>query len=457
MDVEKKVISDLGKGVTYGDADGPDIFVPEFGFMVPSFINPRIDLIHTHTVDRFKRLSYHVPFKYRGHFTGLDWPEKFRSGIEWRENDAGLVLCNAHSAESNYRRGCNGGDKCRSKAVNRSRYCRSHGGALHPLDKKMSINNTIVPPPDRVSQLNRPQKFMQGFLDISEISDEEIQGMFLYNDDGTKCSSMVLGVKIHQQLASELHRRMNRFLQTKTASMLNVMVDIAESELVEPADRIKAATWVAERTLGKTPDVVMHGKIEAPYEDIFQAIDAGSRENYRKEISSTRLELGGEPGSFVDVEVIEESEDSGGAEGDRGDTDSDRGQAGNGGGSEPDVDRGVESAHRLEQRRDEVNRQQEIKKSRVKAKQRRFAARAVGATTIHDMPWVVEWKFLIHGKDKGYFRLKPVCPDAQTEAKLASIEKSNAQALVLAEQWRNNAKSGQPVEHGLSSSYEQAV
>lgn len=65
----------------------------------------------------------------------------------------------------------------------------------------MSTKNVVAPPAERVVKLNRPQKFMQGFLDISEITDEEIQGMFIYNDDGTKCSSMVLGVKIHQQLA----------------------------------------------------------------------------------------------------------------------------------------------------------------------------------------------------------------------------------------------------------------
>lgn len=445
MDISQKVVSDLGKGVTYGDADGPDIFIPEFGFIVPTFIDPRIDLIHENTVKRFKRLSYHVPFKYRGHFTVLDWPEAFRLSLERevRENDDGLVLCAAKSSENNFR---GGGGPCRSKAVNRSQFCRAHGGALHPLDKKLSARNTTMKmsPQEvsgRVAKLNRPQQFMQGFLDISEITDEEIQGMFIYNNDGTKCSSMVLGVKIHQQLASELHRRMNRFLQTKTASMLNVMVDIAESELVEPADRIKAAQWVAERTLGKTPDVIMHGKIEAPYEDIFQTIDAGSREDYREKTGSTRLELGREHDAILDAEIVGESEDSGGAEGGGGNTDSGSGsdEAGidsewddrsNGG----DTDGSLESARRSQQRRDDNNRQQEIKKARAKAKQRRFAARAVGATTVHDMPWAVQWKF----RADGTFSMKLVCPDDLTEARIAKIDRINAESLAAAENYRRS-------------------
>lgn len=430
MEIKNKIVSDLGKGVTFGDADGPNMFIPEFGFIVPTFIDPRNDLIPELNRNRFKRLSHHVPFSVRGNFTALDWPEDFRKTVEWRENEDGLVLCDACSERS-----VRADKKCSSKAVNRSRYCRSHGGALHPLDKKMSSRNIVTPPQDRVARLNRPQKFMQGFLDISEISDEEIQGMFIYNDDGSRVSSMTLGVKIHQQLAQELHRRMNRFLQTKTASMLNVMVDIAESDLVEPADRIKAAQWVAERTLGKTPEVIMHGKVDAPYESIFETIDAGSREDYREKVSSTRLELGGGHDPFVDVEIVEEPEDSdNGEDGEREADSSDREHGGNG---NEETGNSLASAQRSDDRREELDRQKEIKKARTKAKQRRFAARAVGAS-LHDMPWMIEWKFIPAGEHQGNFKLKLVCPDDLSENRLARIEKSNASALALAQQWRNN-------------------
>lgn len=429
------VQSDLDKGVTFGDADGPDLFVDQLGIVVPTFINPRNDLIRG-AAAYFKRVSHHVPFKMRGHFKVVEWPEAY---VEWlRDNDGwetdaeGFVICGGIRTY-----GKDAGKKCRARAVNRTRFCRCHGGGLHPLDKKMSAKSIIAPPENRVKALDRPQKFLQGFLDISDLTDEEVQGLFIYNDAGQKVDSIALGLKMHQQIAQELHRRMNRFLQTKTASMLTVMVDIAESELVEPADRIKAATWVAERVLGKTPEVIMHGKVEAPYEAIFETIDAGSRSAYRQQGQTGELEM--DSGSrkvseILDVDfddgdesvlveqddiVVDESADSS--------ADSENGES--------------NSAHVAAQevvdRKAEIDRQKEIKKARAKAKQRRFAARAVGATTTHDMPWLVEWKFVSSGSDAGTFRMKLVCPDEQTEAKLAKVLESNTKALADAELWRS--------------------
>jgi hypothetical protein len=302
----------------------------------------------------------------------------------------------------------------------------------------MSAKSIIAPPENRVKALDRPQKFLQGFLDISELTDEEVQGLFIYNDVGQKVDSIALGLKMHQQIAQELHRRMTRFLQTKTASMLNVMVDIAESELVEPADRIKAATWVAERTLGKTPDVIIHGKAEQAYEAIFDTIDAGSRSDYRQAISSERIPI--EPdrsaGGVLDVEVTEISDEHDWGDSDTPEADDDG------------EDRSVvlDSVRQVQDRKNEIDRQQDIKKARAKAKQRRYAARAVGGTTVHDMAWIIEWKF----QKNGTFKMKLVCPDEQTEARLAKIAHSNDVADEAAEKWRleNGTQASQPVEHG---------
>jgi hypothetical protein len=429
------IASDLDKGVTFGEADGPDTFIDELGIVVPTFVDPRNDLI-IGSAKYYKRVSHHVPFKMRGHFKAADWPEEFverlRGGDGWRTDPEGFVIC---TGTKSY--GKEAGKACRAKAVNRTRFCRCHGGGLHPLDKKMSAKSVVAPPENRVKALDRPQKFLQGFVKIDELTDEEVQGLFIYNDAGQKVDSIALGMKMHQQIAQELHRRMNRFLQTKTASMLNVMVDIAESELVEPADRIKAATWVAERTLGKTPDVVIHGTLEQPYETIFETIDAGSRENYRKEISSERiaLEQGGSVDEIIDVQstdIFDEDEES----------------------EEESESVILESVREADDRKAEVDRQQEIKKARAKAKQRRYAARAVGATTVHDMPWLIEWRFLRNGT----FRMKLVCPDEQTEAKLDKVTKSNAKALEDAERWRNNAtQAHESINDGSSPRHESDV
>lgn len=410
------VESDLDKGVTFGDADGPDTFVDSLGIIVPTFLDPRDDLIPP-KARGYKRVRHHIPFKMRGYFKPNDWPESYRQQIKFNVDLEGFVICTGTNKA---------GNKCSNLAANRTPFCRNHGGGLHPLDKKMSIKTVNDAPLERVAGLDRPQRFMQGFITVEELADEEIQGMFIFNDAGQKVRSTALGVKIHQQIAQELHRRLNRYLQTKTASMLEVMVDIAESELVEPADRIKAAQWVAERTLGKTPDVIIHGRTEQPYESIFQAIDAGSRQDYREKIGSTRLELGGKPDEIFDVEVIEEPENTSPERNNSGETDSSDGDT--------PAESSVEYARNVSDRRDEASREQELRKARSKAKQRRYAARAVGATNTQDMQWLIEWKFL----PTGNFRMKLVCPDDQTAARLDKVTKSNAEALEKAEAWRNN-------------------
>lgn len=414
------VKSDLDKKVTYGDADGPDCFVEQLGIVVPTFINPRNDLI-PEKAKFCKRVNHHIPFKMRGFFKAEDWPEEYRKTISWRQDDNGFILCDGVIKN---------GNSCASKAVNRTRYCRNHGGGLHPLDKKISIKNVVEVPQDRIAQLTRVQRFLQGFIAVEELSDEEIQGMFLYEDDGTKVKSITLGIKIHQQIAQELHKRLNRFLQTKTASMLAVMVDIAESELVEPADRIKAAQWVAERTLGKTPDVIIHGKTEQPYETIFETIDAGSREDYREKISSTRLGLGRNLDEILDVEVSEESENWYQRDRENQQQPNPDHQSG-----QSSFSSNLESAQRCSDQHDNIDRQKELKKARAKAKQRRYAARANGATTTYDLPWLIEWKF---DSKTGCFRMKLVCPDDQTPARLDKVNKSNAEALEKAEAYRRN-------------------
>lgn len=420
---------DLDKKVTFADADGPLKFIPELDREVPTFIDPREDLIPPGAKNKFKRLSHHVPFNMRGNFRLTDWPEAIQLSKvgNVRTDKAGYILCSSYKTgrDSN-------GTRCNSRAVNRSHLCRNHGGALHPADKKMSPHNVAPVPPERSAGLDRTQKFMQGFLSVEDLSDEEIQGMYVLNDQGVKIASMKLGTKFHQSIAQELHRRLNRFMQTKTASMINVMVDIAESDLVEPADRIKAAQWVSERVLGKTPDVLVHANVEKPYETIFDTIDAGSRQDYRQRIESTRLEIESgqdgdvDGGSYLDVEI--EDEDTTGEnwstrpdeplhEPRRRDSDV-RDESGTG---DDQQGNNLQHVRVVEEQREEINRQKDLKKARVKEQRRRYAGRAQGATTVKDLAWLIEWKEIKRGEDTGKWLMKLVCPSDQTEAKLAKL------------------------------------
>lgn len=301
------IMNDTTKGTTIGDPDGPLVFIDSLGCKVPTYVDPRNDLITDLKIERrFERLSYHVPYKLRGYFKFYDWPEEYRNKIierfgglvnEGVENGfdrigaGGYVLCSGVCRASVPARGFVPGTVCKKKAVNRTMFCAAHGGALHLADKKIS-NRTLMPiSQDRIERLDRVQKFMQGFLSVEDLDDDEIQGNFVRNDKGVPIKARQLDYKFEAEIAKELHVRLNRYLREKSGSMLEVMVNIAENDLYEAADRIKAAQWVVERTMGKTPDIVLHGKAEAPYEAILDSMESGSREDHRKRIASTRLSL----------------------------------------------------------------------------------------------------------------------------------------------------------------------
>lgn len=403
------VMDDTIRGLTLGDPDGPLRFVESLGLEVPTFVDPRNDLTTPgEQPGTFKRLDYHVPFAVRGLFKPDDWPEEYRLRMgKVRVDIEGYVLCAMTNAA---------GGLCGNKAVNRTMMCRNHGGALHRADKKIS-NKTLAPiPQDRVEKMDRPQLFMQGLLPVEELEDDEVQGGFIRNNQGQPVKSGALGVKFQQQIAKELHNRLNRFLQSKAASMLHVMVDIAENDLYEAADRIKAAQWVSERVMGKTPDVVISAQTnDAPYASILEGVQASSREDYRKSVASQRVptsEVDRIQQEVLDAEVEEDGysgsgSDDGEAEPDftDGDRISDPDVAGD---SDADVDVAQRRAEAIaDDRAARLERARRIKK----AKQRRFAARAVGATSLSDIPWLIELKPI---KGSTEYKLSLIPPDAQT-------------------------------------------
>lgn len=400
-------MDDTMRKVTLGDPDGPMKFIEELGKEVPTYIDERLDLIskNKNTAARFKRVSHHVPFNMRGDFKPEQWPEQYqRQAGKVRVDIEGFVLCCGTTKQ---------GALCNKRASNRTHFCQSHGGALHPADKKLSVDS-IVKVPDRIEQMDRVQKFLQGFLKADELDDDEIQGNFVRNDRGLAVPAKALGIKFEQALAKELHSRLNKFLQSKASSMLHVMVDIAENDLYEAADRVKAATWVAERVMGKNPEIIIHGKTDQPYETILAGITSGSREDHRQKIEATRIDL---PEEIVEVEILEDTDiDS------KGNT-SVRSEVSDGSRLHSGTEM-VESQTAL----DSAEAIEENRKSRIaaiarikKAKQRRFAARAVGASSLSRHPWLVDFRRTRKGSG---FRAILVAPENQTPALTEKILQS---------------------------------
>lgn len=429
------VESDLDKSVTLGDADGPDVFIPELGREVPTFVDDREDLIPAHAKGKFKRLNHHVPFVMRGNFKPEDWPESYRKQAgQVRVDVAGHVLCSGVNKQ---------GVICSSRAVNRSRFCRSHGGSLHPADKKISGSTMVGEsgmPMDRIKKLDRVQLFMQGIITPDQLEDDEVKGRFVRDNNGVPVKTVKLGAKFEAILHKELLRRMNEYLQTKAPRALEVMYEVADSDLYEAADRIKAAQWLAERVIGKTPDVLVNlDATETPFSTILAHIDHTSRADYRKSIEAGSG--GGEASDdrgILDVEVfVEDTEydDVLGEDDEEGDsTLNGNFWVGEGLRSESDLrndeDEDTESGSDDSSGEDEnsatfdriiqsrEDRKLAIKEARErikKAKGKRYAARATGADSLAGIPILVQFKE-IKGSDN--FRVKLVPGSSASPAQI---------------------------------------
>lgn len=423
-----------------GKPDGPYRFIPEFGAEVPTFIDKREDLIPPRS-QGFKRLDYHVPFNKRGEFKPqwLDPQYYAQYGRQFRIDHEGYVMCLGQKVWD----GRNGKKletptTCGNRAVNRVCFCRNHGGALHPADKRISAQNLSITKiePERIEALDRVQKFMAGIITTADLEDDEVIGAYVRNNEGRPINSRVIGAKFQQQIVQELIKRMNSFMQMKLPNMIKAMTDIAESDFAEPADRIKAAQWVAERVIGKTPEILAISVSDKPVDQILGQLQGGSREEYRKSIQSSRVIEGVVDVPVVDVEADLEPDDFT-VEGSNGnhvedgrdsarpmDTDEVSLSVPDAGGSNgvvrPGSNTGVAVIDKAIATRDKAK---EVKRRIKIDKNRRFAMRAQGVKMSGDLGWLIDYKAV---KRRGTgeiiaYRATLVSPEDQTEAKLAKM------------------------------------
>lgn len=432
------VVDDTQKGTTLGDPDGPMRFIPQFGFEVPTFIDPRLDLASKDPrgENAVMRLDYHVPFAKRGKFKITDWPEEYaQRNLRHRIDLEGYVLCMGINKGT--------GLPCARQATNRTHFCTNHGGGLHLADKKLSsLSSERNIPQDRVDRLDRPQQFMQGFISIEDLSDEEIKGRFIFNNDGVQVRARVLGVKFEQEITREFHRRINEYLISKTPKALEVLTEIIESDMVEPADRLKAIGMLTDRTMGKPADVIIHGTTSKPYETILDSIEnGGTREDYRKRIASSRpvgeIEQNQTPlDAEVEYDIENEDEEFDSLERsvlvrDRENqesgkvrlVDSSRNDSSSSSSSgDEDENSTLGYVDEITAKRAAVK---EAKKRIQDAKKRRFAGRAVGAKSLDVIPFGLEFHMIKTGKMAGKLRMKLVAPSQLTEARVARMANVN--------------------------------
>lgn len=255
-----------------GDPDGPMRFIKSLGLEVPTYINDRVDLkTQYRTASAHISIDYHVPPAMRGPYLPIELAD-YDPDIQYPLTRTLKVRCGGLKPD---------GQICQKSAMNRTGFCTNHGGALHPADKMFSSERGIMPSAG-VASLSRLQMVEMDIIPVRELTDEEITKQQVRNDDGTfSKTTRLLSAKIVGQMRAEFFERADRIVRESTLSLLEEMQRIALSPVEEAKDKIAAIQWLTERALGKTPDVLITNKTDAPFEQLLGDVTGGSREDYR--------------------------------------------------------------------------------------------------------------------------------------------------------------------------------
>lgn len=118
----------------------------------------------------------------------------------------------------------------------------------------------------------RWKEIAEGTFDVTELDDEEIFSGRLRQANG------VLGPRpslLPQQFIDEQQRRLLNWsaqhVRENLRAVLQTITEIATDPNNSPADRLKAAFWIAERFMGKVPERLMIAA-EDPVEALFRSI-----------------------------------------------------------------------------------------------------------------------------------------------------------------------------------------
>jgi len=264
--------ADLG---LVGHPDGPVEYIEEIDMFVPTYIDERRDLWPVHPNDPNTQvyssvIMHHVPLEMRGPYKD----DEGKWELCWGVNLKGL--------------------NCKNRAFNRSGYCSRHGGALHPLDKRLDTTDPTTLP--------RWMQFRNGYLKVEDLTDEELLKGRIRNEDGTLTRNKDIPRELWDRAVRELFGRADQLMQESLLDVINAIVQIAKCEVYEPADRQKAAIWLVERVMGKAPDRIIVEQ-EKPWETVMTHVAGGSRAESR----AARGLPSGDP-EPIDAEVIGDEE-----------------------------------------------------------------------------------------------------------------------------------------------------
>lgn len=248
---------------TLGVPDGPVTYVAELGRKVGTFTKRRRDLDAPNMAKK-TCLMHHVPHEFRGHYR----PEvlgNYNPEREYIIDNQGMRICEGVLIRD--------GSECLRRAVNRSPYCESHGGRLHPLDK------VVVEQKDPAT-MTRWELLRHGYIDVDDLSDDELN-----NAVGAVGNKLTMSKELYQKIMARHFDRAQDMLREGLMPAILALRDIAtnEEDIYDAADRNKAAMFIIERVMGKAPQVVAIGSVDAkePWQQLVAGLTTVSREHSR--------------------------------------------------------------------------------------------------------------------------------------------------------------------------------
>lgn len=183
----------------------------------------------------------------------------------------------------------------RGITVGKTDYCPEAIGALEADGWKfrasgMRVRDGVrVSPNGRVSvdagtYNSRTLSLLAGEIPVEDLDEEELARGMCRNPDGTfpKRHPEMVPKVIVDRMRRELFERAEEGLRAGLLDCVQAMVGIASNDAVAPGDRMRAASFVLERVMGKTPDRVLIGQ-EKPFEVVLDRVARGPRTRALKE------------------------------------------------------------------------------------------------------------------------------------------------------------------------------
>jgi hypothetical protein len=115
----------------------------------------------------------------------------------------------------------------------------------------------------------RMAKLLRGELSVEDLDDEELARGYCKAKDGTFRGKPpgIIPRAMWTRMQRELFQRFDERLKSNLVETLDVVLELAKDRDIDAGTRLRAAQYVIDRTMGKTPE-----KITVSHEDPWETI-----------------------------------------------------------------------------------------------------------------------------------------------------------------------------------------